>query len=399
MKLLKALLLLLGLAGAAPAQNEILPPEQLKRIRRGVTDLYNMEYARAEGAFEQMVRESPEDPAGYAYLAMTYWIQELAGKQELSIDRFASSDFFVESPKYRVQVDPALEQKFRDASHKTIETADPRIERDPNDRGARFLRGLAYQNLASFDATLKRNWLSAVRWGARTFDDYRELLRQDPEFHDAKLAIGVRDYVAGSLPWKVKWFAFLIGYHGDRERGRRNIEAAAQKARLVADDAKLILILIHTREGNYAKATQYLTELHRKYPQNYLLDLDRGGMALLMKQPDQAVAIYQGILKKSQAGAPKYKEIEPAFLYNRLGVAFRQKSDLPRAAELFRRALNGSGAAPRSRIISRLELAKTLDLQGLRQDAVEFYRAVASADDVAGSKEEAMRFLRRPFQH
>lgn len=141
------------------AYGQLFPPDRLARIQQGLRDIYNMEYKRAAENFQGLIAEAPDDPAGYAYLASTYWIQELSAKQELSIDRFAASDFFSEAPKYVPKVDPAVEQRFRQMSEQAVEKARARIDRNADDRAALFLLGLAYQNLASFEASLKRREL------------------------------------------------------------------------------------------------------------------------------------------------------------------------------------------------------------------------------------------------
>src|SRR6185436_8941702 len=97
-------------AGGLGAQG-LFPPPQLARIREGLRDIYSLEYDRAEKNFQRMIEEAPDDPVGYAYLASTYWVRELGAKQELSIDRFAASDFFSEAPKHSVHVDPAVETR------------------------------------------------------------------------------------------------------------------------------------------------------------------------------------------------------------------------------------------------------------------------------------------------
>lgn len=369
----------------------------MARIRTGLHELYNMEYARARQVFESMIHDEPDDPAGYAYMAMTYWVEELAGTQELSIDRFAASDFFVEEPRYRPEVDFRVESEFRRLTAEAVEKARLRLAKDPEDRAARFLRGFAYQNLASFETTLKRNWWAAFRAGAKTVRDHRELLRGDPNFHDARLSTGVYDYVTGSLPWSVKWLAFLLGYRGDRERGKRELELAAERAALVADDARVVLVLIHTRERNYTKALERLEELHRKFPANYLLHLDMAGMALRMGATDRALALYHEVLRLRHEGRPRYRELELARIYTRLGVAFRARRELQQAQEWLRRAVE-SKASARAQTLAQLELAKTLDLMGRRAEALQLYQAVRTSADVAGSRLEAERLLRSPFR-
>ncbi len=384
--------------GNAVAQVSPFPPELLARIQQGVHDIYNLEYERAASNFERLIKEAPNDPAGYAYLAFTYWVQELNKKQGLSIDRFAASDFFSELPKYALQPDPSFEARFRQASERAIETAQALLQKNPDDRAALFVRGVAYQNLASFEIALRRSWWSAFRYGSKTYRDHRELLRRDPNFHDAQLSTGVYNYVAGSVSWTVKCVGYLLGYRGDKARGKQDLETAADKALLVGDDARVILILINTREKNYPKALEYLSQLRQRYSQNYLAPLDMAGLALRMKQPEKAIAIYEEILRKREAGEPKFAELERAALYNRLGVAFRGKGDLIASAGWFGKSLVESRASARSLTLARLELGKTLDLQGRRDEALAQYNTVAAAEDVAGSQQEAKELLRRSFR-
>jgi tetratricopeptide (TPR) repeat protein len=381
------------LAGTA-----VFPPEKLARIRQGIHAIYQMDYAGAAKNFQTMIREAPDDPAGYAYLAMTYWVEELSGKQELSIDRFASSDFFTEAPNYRPTVNPEVERKFREVNQQAIEKAQRRLQSNPRDQETLYVHGLAWQNLASFESALKRNWWPSVRAGAKTFRDHRELLRRDPEFHDARLAIGVYEYVAGSLGWSVKWLAFLLGYHGSKTEGKRQLRLAVEKGTLAADDARLILILIDTREKNYQAAFDHLAELKGKYPRNYLVPLDMGGMALLMKQPGKAVSIYREMLDALDRRPSRYTGLEKPLLYNRMGFALRQEGELAAAAGWFDKSLEESDPAARTATVARLELGKTLDLLGRRGEALNLYQAVLQAGDFAGSRTEAQQLLRRPFK-
>ena len=153
--------------------------------------------------------------------------------------------------------------------------------------------GLAYQNLASFEASLKRSWWASFRAGSKTFRYHSDLLRRDPSFYDAYLSTGVFHYVVGRLGWNVKWLAFMLGYRGSREEGKRELRICTEKAQLVADDARVILTLIYTREKNLQAAFDEMSVLLKRYPKNYLVHLDMGGIAMLMDRTDVAVTVYE----------------------------------------------------------------------------------------------------------
>jgi tetratricopeptide (TPR) repeat protein len=80
-------------------------------------------------------------------------------------------------------------------------------------------------------------------------------------------------------------------------------------------------------------------------------------------------------------------------LYNRLGVAFRAKNDLPESSACFHRALAQPTISVRSATLAHLELGKTLGLMGQRDDAIAEYRMAAAAPDFAGSRQEAQKLL------
>lgn len=382
---------------AAAAQWTPFPPEQLSRIQQGIHDIYNLDYSKAIENFQGMIKESPDDPAGYAYLAFTYWVQELNSNQQLSLDRFAASDFFSKFPKYVLRVKPEVEDRFKMVSSLAIQKANAQLKKDPRDNAARYLLGLAYQNQCSFETALLRDWWGATRDGLRTYDYHSRLLREHPDFNDARLAIGVHHYVPTRLPLAFRFLILLIGRRGNREKGIEELTRAMEKGVLAADDARIILILIYTREKKYQEAMEYLSELHKKYPQNHLIPLDMGGVALLMKQPARAIEIYEDILRRRDAGEPKYSGLERASLYNRLAVAHRDRGDLDASRGLSEKALKGS-QGPRTRTLAHLELGKTLDLMGLRADAVKHYESVSAAEDVAGSRDEAQRYVKKPYR-
>ncbi len=387
----------LWLPVAAAAGTGPFSDEMLERLRQITQKLYSLDYDEAARLCREMIAQDPDNPAGYVYLAKTSWLEMLNKEQVLGIDRFASSDFFAEKPKGSADSPPPA-GPFAEASERAIQKAKARVAARRDDRAAQYLLGVAFQDRASLEISMRRNWWAGVRFGSTSYRIHRELLAKEADFADPYLVTGVYNYVAGSVRWNLKWLAYILGYSGNRERGKAELEMAASKAILAADDARAVLALIYTREKQHQKALDKLAELHRKYPRNYLAHLDMAGLRIRMGQPAQAIAAYEEVLGKIGERVDGYERLEAATVENRIGVARRVSGDLTAAVDRFRKVLDAADSSDRTKTVARLELGKTLDLLGRREEAVAQYRAVQAAADYAGSRLEAERFLHRKYQ-
>lgn len=375
----------------APAYAEVFPAAEVREIREILGSIYDLNYRKAEFLCQRKIQSSPDDPVGYVYLARTYWSEELNKARELSIERFTSPDFFAPDSRYRVRVDPAAEDRFNRTTELAIEKAKARIEKNGNDLAARFLLGVAYQNRASFDFVFKRDWWSAVQNGAKNYSLHREVIRADPTFTDARLAIGVVTYTSALLSWKVRWLAFVLGYRGSKRTGIAELERVAKEGVIHADDARTVLAVLYSRDKNYAPALEKLREIWHAHPSNYLAHLEIAGLELAGNRTEAAIDTYQSVLKR------KYPGVEQATVFNHLGVACRLMDDLTASGKWLRRAIADPRASERTITVARLELGKTLDLAGRREEALEQYAEVLKAPDVARSQREAAEWQKKPY--
>jgi tetratricopeptide (TPR) repeat protein len=394
--ILRSALLVCVTTVATLAHDGIFAPKTLARLQQVVDRIYRMKYADAAALCQAMIAEDPADPAGYVYLARTYWIEALNNEQALTLERFASSDFFSELPGYKIGVNAAVEARLYKASDEAVARARHRVASNPTDLQSLYLLGVAYQNLASFEVSLKQNWWPALRLGSKSYRYHRDVLARRPDFSDAKLTVGVFHYIAGAVSWKVKWLSYLLGYQGNRRRGITEMESVVHEGKLAADDARIVLILAYTRERRDQKAFDTLSELRAKFPENYLVTLAMGALALRLNRPDQSAAIYMDLL--NGVSDQKYRDLEKGTIYNRLGVVCRATRNLSESIDWFRKSLDEPLSSMRSKTVARLEMGKTMDLMGRRSEAIQQYRAVETAEDFAGSRQEARKLMVHPFQ-
>jgi hypothetical protein len=92
---------LVCLCAAAWAQRSPLPPDRMAKVGGVLDAVYRLEYDKAEKVSREMIRDWPEDPVGYVYLARVLWQQLLLEERALTLDRFSHPDFFSENPVFK----------------------------------------------------------------------------------------------------------------------------------------------------------------------------------------------------------------------------------------------------------------------------------------------------------
>ncbi len=130
-------------------------------------------------------------------------------------------------------------------------------------------------NLATAQALAGRllmeqgHWLSAFNLGYESRQTMNALLQEKPELIDAKLIVGMFEYVSGTVPSSVRWLTALVGFSGDASKGIAYLEEVVEKAEVAAPEAAeaLLVEVKHSPEA----ACRYLdlaTTMRKRYPHN-----------------------------------------------------------------------------------------------------------------------------------
>lgn len=397
MRIIFVWLALVG-AGAVAQTGSLYPEELTQRGRRIAAGIYSLNHDAAEELARRLEADLPAEPLGPALHARVLWSRQLAAQRALSIERLSHSDFFSAGRTLQVAPSAELEEQFRQATGRAIAKAQARIDADPKDWAARHTLGLAYQHLAAFEFSVKRRWWAAYRTGEAMFETERAVAEAEPGFPDAQFASGVSQYLADALPAGVKLFAVLFGLRGNRAAGLQKLENVAREGILNADDARTILALLYARDKDYERSAAKLRELMAAYPDNYLVVLELGGVFLQARRYDDALHLYRGLLARAGRPVPGYRPLAEATVLNRLGVACRMKGSVEESVTWFERSLAAQPDPGLIRSVAQLELGRSLDLSKKRNAALEQYRAVLAAPDIAGCHREARALLSRPYR-
>jgi hypothetical protein len=252
--------------------------------------------------------------------------------------------------------------------------------------------------------------MSALSNGKDSVGHHRDLLKIDPGYTDAKVTVGMYDYVVGTLPPLVKLGATFIGFRGSKKRGLATLEEVARQGRWTRDDAKTLLIALLKRERRYREAYAYASELAAKYPRNYLFkmeaadalvsqaEVDRGTDPEAAKKTEaEAFAVFDSLLAPA-AGGPNAPRVPLDLVHYNYGEALLVAGQAERAAKEFAAAAAVPGAEGSMVTRARLRGAQALDVAGRREEALTQYKAVLARPNVYDSHEDAKRGLKEPYR-
>lgn len=240
----------LAFAGSIPAGLDSL-------ILTGKEYLYQLKISKAQETFEKTILAYPEYPHGYFYQA---YLALIVLSQDMTNDSLATDlDRQIE-----ISVDKA--NQYRDEASKD----DERMARQAD---ANFYLGASY-GLKAIDQVVDRNYFGGY-WSGRKAKYYLEsAIRRSPGYADAYLGLGIFHYYVDLLPGLLKFIAGILGFDGDKEKGRNEVLLTSQSGQYFRVEAYLTFYIIrYFLEGDKQYAAQKFLELYHKYPSNAALGL------------------------------------------------------------------------------------------------------------------------------
>jgi|SRR5215471_3259576 len=372
---------------------------------KGMEASQDLDFAEARRQFEDIKRRFPDHPAGPYYLASTLWFQTLTRPGlllPLLFKLLGSETFSGDNPE---KVDAQTVQQFRDLIRQASVLAEAQLKRDPRNVEALYFLGAAHGLSAAFKGTIENGLVGAMRDGSTAEDKEREVIRLDPNFHDAELTIGLHDYTVGSLPLPIKIAAAIANVRGSKKRGLATLERVAREGRLERNIARLMLVVLYLREKQYEPAISQAQELSHAYPRNYLFKLLEADatlkQAIVLRQTNPSAAasseraafdICDSLSTKEANRLAPGRPLELIhFVYGEILLAAGKAET---AATQFLLAAAVGRAEQAIVTIAHLRSAQALDLAGKRREALAEYKIVLERPNVYESHAKAERGLR-----
>jgi tetratricopeptide (TPR) repeat protein len=374
----------------------------------GFEALFNLDYESARKSFKELTQAFPNYPAGPQFLADSLWIETLYQTRRLQSSLYGSDDMFYSTSDDKA--DPKVVDQFRTLTRQARLLTEARLKQYPRDPEALYFLGATEGLKASFEEAVERRHFAALKDGSDAVDRHREVIKLDPNYHDAEITIGLYDYTVGALPLPVKLIAGVAGFRGSKKRGLATLERVAKEARWVYDEAKTLLIVLYTREKRYADAVAFARELGAKYPRNYLYRLEAADALVLQAALEreanhstaitaaetEAFATFESLLRDKAVRDTAARAFD--LIHFKYGEALMTAGQNEKAAKEFLAAAEVPGAQAGLATIAHLYAARALDLVGKRNDAVAQYRAVLARPNVYDAHDQATAGLKEAFK-
>jgi tetratricopeptide (TPR) repeat protein len=351
------------------------------RVQRGIDDIYNIEFAKADKEFEEVIHLMPDHPAGYFFQAMTQWWRILGNFEDESHDK-----------------------EFLGALDKVVSMCEKRLDKDENDVTALFYKGGA----VGFEGRLRANrgsWLAAANDGLVALPAIRKAFKLDPTNSDVLLGMGMYNYYADVIPGQYPIIkpVMLFLPSGDKKKGLEQLEVAAQKARYAKVEAMYFLLQTYfSYERQFVRALEIAQALHNKYPRNPLFHRMYGRCYVSMGYWAEAFRVFSEVEEKyrtHQAGYDVYDGREAYYYIARnlflIGRFEESLQNLLRCDEICRRVDKGSASGFMS--MANLMMGMIYDVQKKRGSALAQYQKVLEMKEFENTHKEARRYSEKPY--
>jgi len=376
----------------SPAGAQKSDLSEFDRLRiEGFNAVYNIDYKTARERFLQMTRLAPDHPAGYVYLANNLWLETLYQSRRLSTSVYTGESFYAQD-KDEDKVDPKRDRDFNDYIRQAIAAARARLAKNPKDVEALYYNASALGIRAAYGTSVKRSFTRAIGDANESIKIQRQVIKLDPGYIDAYLSIGLYEYVIDSLPGGLKFLARLAGLKGSKQKGIEHLERVTREGKFTADDARVVLLGIYSKENNLERALEIISHMVNQYPRNYLFGVERASMLYRTNRAEEGSRAFADLLKDERVGT---QAVDLVNFY--WGEALLAKQDyagaIARYKDVQRWPKSNSGLVS----FAHLHVGEALDALGKREEAMVEYQMVLKRENVFDSHKLATQYVKRPY--
>jgi tetratricopeptide (TPR) repeat protein len=366
-------------------------------VERGFDHFYNLEYPEAIADFEQATQRDANDPELHNHVAQALLFREMYRDGALESELVSGNNSFLRRPK--MNPEPETERRFLDEVTKAISLSEGRLSRNDKDTGAMYSLGISYGLRSNYFWLVRKSWRDSLRDATTARKWHNRVSELSPADVDARLVQGLHDYIVGSLPWKYRMMGVLVGIRGDKEKGIATIQEVARKGNRNRVDAEFFLGALYRREGQPKIAIPLVQELIGRFPRNYLLRMELSQMYSMAWDGPRALEAVAEVARLKSQHAPGYDRVPWEKIWFQQGTIQFWFREPQKALENMKKVAAGAEELDlNTASYAFLRVGQLYDLDGRRNDALDWYRkGIAYAPQAEGSQ-EARKYLSAPYR-
>jgi tetratricopeptide (TPR) repeat protein len=350
----------------------------------GIHQIYNIKFNEAESTFRSLIADYPDRPAGRFFLAMIDWWKILLDPDNESYD-----DIFF--------------QKLEDV----IYQCDQILKKDPDNVEALFFKGGAIGFRGRLRA-FRESWLKAADDGREALPIVEKAASLDPSNIDVKLGFGIYDYYAAVIPEQNPFLKPLMIFFpsGDKVKGIEELKETAEKGKYAKYEARYFLMtLFYDYENNPFAADVFAKELTKDFPDNPTFERWEGRISVKKGDYASAFKIFRDVLKKGEMNYTGYNfpAVKREAVYY-VGLQYKNLHQLDSAKYFFNQCAELSKQIEKGEkesgflINSYLYLGMINDLQGNRNEAIQYYKDLLDMREYGRSHSLAKNYIDKPYK-
>lgn len=388
------LLWLSGVRAGAQAAAHTDPLNLDSTVRAGYERFYILDYDGALRLFDEVTKAHPQEPMAWDYVLMATIFRELYHQDLLDTTYYAHDSFL--STKRDVRIAQSTRDAIENLTNKVVDMCDRRIKQNSNDKNALFARGYARGMHAAFITLADHSFTSAAHQGLQARNDSEAVLKLDPLYADAKMAVGIQQFAVASLPRFLRIMVGIIGVGGSKEQGLTLLRESAAHGVVTGVESRTALSLFLRHDARYAEALQVQRGLAEQYPHDYLFRLE---VANLLKDSGKgmpAIQEYEAVL--TDAGKKNYF-VDPRLQMAYFGLADTQRGQnmIKEAAANYVLAAEQPNCSDWLRKRAQVNAGEMFDLLHDRGQAVRMYQMALSGGADQSQADTAKKYLKAPY--
>ena len=396
---LSILLLAFTLAASAYAQPydpaaHTDPINLTPQVREAHEHFYNLDYEGSLSRFEAIQRANPQNPMATGYILMVLIFRELYHQDLLDTTYYAHDSFL--TSKRSVPVPQATRDRIEQLTNSAIALSDQQIHDNPNNANAYFARGYARGMHSAFITLADHSYVAAARQGLASRNDSEQALKIDPNYADAKMAIGIQQFAVASLPRILRIMIGITGVTGNKEKGLDLLRESAAHGIVTNIESRTALSLFLRHDARYPEALAVQHGLAVEYPRDYLFRLEEANLTKDKGDGPAAIAAYKKVLE--DARKPNFF-IDPRLQMAYFGLADTQRgqNQIDEAAQNYLEAAAQPKCSDWLRRRAQLNAGQMFDLLHQRDKAIEQYRQASAGGGDQSQADAARRYLKSPY--